>query len=413
MSISAMSGPLIVFGQSPFPALEYNPDLGSSLFYAGAGILDPRQPFTYLPGEAESQPDVGWLGFDNITTQSIVPYTKSTTALVVSSATSGSNNALTLVNASSASTGVYITTTFTRSDTGALDAGVAGAGLVALDAYTSVTATISNGIMTVSANSAMPITPGMVITSVSSTVTLGSIAGVYVTQQLNTGTTGSSTTGQGVIGQYSLSTSQLSTQTSGTVTLALPNVLSCTVPYGFSAGVANSSIPLWNPQALIGRAVTIVTPASITASAATISGYDIYGYPMVETIGSLTASGSFTGRKAFRYIKSITLNVADANPYTAGTSDVFGLPLRSDNFGDITVNYASSMTAVTAIAAATSYVASDRTSPALATTGDVRGTYGAFTSATGANKLVIRQSPQAYNIGYNAGLFGNTQYSNF
>ena len=35
MADTAFSGPLIVFGQSPYAGSEYNPDLGSSLFYAG------------------------------------------------------------------------------------------------------------------------------------------------------------------------------------------------------------------------------------------------------------------------------------------------------------------------------------------------------------------------------------------
>ena len=98
--------------------------------------------------------------------------------------------------------------------------------------------------------------------------------------------------------------------------------------------------------------------------------------------------------------------------YSVDTTDVFGLPLRSDSFGDILINSATSLTAVTLITAATSYLPADRT-VATTTTGDVRGTYAGFTSSTGANKLIIRQSPQAFNIGSTAGLFGVTQYSNF
>jgi hypothetical protein len=169
---------------------------------------------------------------------------------------------------------------------------------------------------------------------------------------------------------------------------------------------------MWNPQALVGRAVAVTAAASATATTATVSGYDIYGYPMVEAI-TITAGSQVVGKKAFRYIKSVVLNAADAtHAYSVDTADVFGLPLRSDNFGDITVNSATSLTAVTGVTAATGYLPSDRTSPATTTTGDVRGTY-AFTSSTGANKLVIRQSPQAYNVGSVAGLFGVTQYSNF
>jgi len=49
----------------------------------------------------------------------------------------------------------------------------------------------------------------------------------------------------------------------------------------------------------------------------------------------------------------------------------------------------------------------DRTTPST-TTADVRGTFAA-TSSSGANKLIVRQSPQAYMVPYATGLFGNTQ----
>jgi len=97
--------------------------------------------------------------------------------------------------------------------------------------------------------------------------------------------------------------------------------------------------------------------------------------------------------------------------YSVGTADVFGLPLRSDTFGDIIVNYATSLVASTLVTAATGYLPADRTTPS-ATTADVRGTYAA-TSSSGANKLIVRQSPQAYMAPYTTGLFGSTQYYNF
>ena len=406
MAITALSGPMIVFGQSPFPAVEYNPDLGSSLFYAGAGILDPRQPFTYLPGEAESQPDIGWLGFDNINTLTAVPYTKAVGAISATANPTGPN--LTLVSANSATTGVYVTTSFTRSDTGVLDTGVNGAGLLVIDGFTQATASITNGIMTVTANSAMPLTPGMLITAVSGTTTSGQAVGAVVLQQLTGGAAGN-----GVAGTYLLNISSL-TVTSGTVSFALPNVLTCTVPYGFSTG-NNPSIPLWNPQALVGRAVAITAATGATYTTATVSGYDIYGYPLVEQI-TIVAASQVSGKKAFRYIRSVVLSGGTADTthtYSVDTTDVIGLPLRSDSFGDITVNYAASLTALTGITAATSYVPADRTFPATATTGDVRGTYAAATSATGANKLVVRQQPSPQNVGYITGLYGQPQFSNF
>ena len=106
MTITAFSGPIIGFGQSPSGS-EYNPDLGPSLFWGGAGLMDPRLAYAYQPGRARSAGVFGWLGFDNITTISAVPYTKAAGAIVASANPTGAT--LTLVSANSATTGVYIT----------------------------------------------------------------------------------------------------------------------------------------------------------------------------------------------------------------------------------------------------------------------------------------------------------------
>lgn len=397
MSLTAFSGPLMVFGQSPYNPNEYNPDIGGiSMFNGGAGIMDPRTAYTYLPGEAQSAPDFGWLGFDNITTINAVPYTKAVGAIVASA--NATSATLTLVSAASTTTGVYITTTMTRADTGALDAGP----LVALDAYASVTASFANGVMTITANSTMPVAPGMVVISTTGAVTQGTAAGTQVITQL-TGGTG----GQGISGTYQ--TNGNLTAASGTVVLAIQTPGQCTVPNNAQSPGVNS----WNAMTLVGRAVAVTAAASATATTATVNGYDSYGFPVTETI-TLSAGAQVSGKKAFKYIKSVVLNAADAtHAYSVDTTDIFGLPIRSDSFGDVLVNYAASLTASTLITAATNYVASDRTA-ATATTGDVRGTFAAFTSATGANKLIIRQSPQAYmTTSANPGLYGVTQYSTF
>lgn len=413
MSVSAISGPMIVFGQSPFPGVEYNPDLSPSMFWGGAGILDPRTLFTYLVGEAETQIDYAWLGFDNVTSLSIVPYTKATSAVVASANPTGPS--LALVSTSSITTGVYITPSIQRSDTGATDTGVNGAGLVALDAYYQVTGTISNGVLTVTANSGAPLTPGIALISTNGTISLGSVAGVIIQSQLSA----SGAIGQGYAGTYQLSSATL-TALSGTVTFAAQNVSQCAVPFGSIpnpvTGAYGASLGMWNPQSMTARALAVTAAASATYTTATISGYDVYGFPMVEQI-ALTAGSQVLGKKAWKYIRSVVLSGGTADTthaYSVDTTDVFGLPIRSDSFADITVNYAAgSLTAVTGITAATGYVASDRTSPATTTTGDVRGTFSGFTSGTAANKLVVRQSPQAQNVSSAVGLFGVTQYANF
>ena len=398
MAIDAFTGPIITFGQSSV-GLDYNPDIGgSSLFSSGAGFLDPRIPFTYNPGESQNQQDFGWLGFDNVNTLSIVPYSKATGAIVASA--NATSATLTLVTSNSATTGVYYNSTnFVRSDT------VVQTNVLALDAYASVTASFSNGVMTVTSNSGMPISPGMVVLTTGGTVSQGTAAGVQIVSQLTT--TGTYTTvGQGYTGTYQ--TNSNLTATSGTVTLAFQNVQQCAIPNN----AQTPGIYLWNPMALVGRAVAVTAAASATATTATVSGFDIYGYPMVEAI-TLTAGSQVSGKKAFKYIYSVVLNAADSShAYSVDTTDVFGLPLRSDTFGDILINDATSLEQTTLITAATSYVNADRTTPAN-NTGDVRGTYAGFTSSTGANKLIVRQSPPPYNVQSTTGLFGLTQYSNF
>ena len=401
MANTAFSGPLLVFGQNPTQPADYNPDIGgSSLFYAGTGILDPRIPFTFFPGESQSAVDYGWLGVDNITTLSAVPYTASSTAIVASA--NPTSTTLALVTSSSSTTGVYYNNTnFVRSDTGATDT------VLALDAYASVTGSFSNGVLTITASSnQMPIGPGMVVISTSGTVSQGTALGTQVVAQLTT--TGTySTVSQGTTGTYQ--TNGNLTATSGTVVLAYQNVQQCAVPNNAQTPSQGN----WSPQALLGRAVSVTAASGATYTTASVNGYDIYGYPMTENI-TITAGSTVNGKKAFKYIKSVVLSGGTADTthaYSVGTADVFGLPLRSDTFGDIIVNNASSLVATTLITAATNYLPSDRTTPS-ATTADVRGTFAA-TSSSGANKLIVRQSPQAYMVPYTTGLFGLTQYYNF
>lgn len=400
MAISAFSGPVFSFGQNPYSPNEYNPDVGSSLFFAGTGIMDPRTAFTYLPGQSQSTDTFGWYGGDNITTSTIVPYSASATAIVASANPTSAN--LTVVSANSATTGVYYSTNFVRSDTGATDT------VLALDAYVSVTASFSNGVMTVTANSGMPIGPGMVVLSTSGTVSQGTAAGTQVFNQLTTtGGTATAPVAQGYAGTYQ--TLGNLTATSGTVTLAYQNVQQCVA----LNNPQTPSVALWNPMALTGRCVTVTAAAGATYTTATVNGYDVYGFPMSEAI-TLTAGSAVNGNKAFKYIKSVVLSGGTADTthaYSVGTRDVFGLPIRADSFGEVTINSATSLTAVTGITAATGFIIADRTTPS-ATTGDVRGTY-AFTSSTATNKLIIRQSPQPYNAQSATGLFGLTQYYNF
>jgi hypothetical protein len=275
-----------------------------------------------------------------------------------------------------------------------------------IEAYSSITASVVNGILTVSANATMPVCPGMVLFTAAGAVSSGTVAGTVVLNQL-TGASGII----GHVGTWNTSATNLNVA-SGTVTLGFPNVQSCIVPQG-GLGVP-PSIAMWNPQALTSRVLQVTAAAGATATTATISGYDIYGYPMVEAI-TIVAGGTAQGKKAWKYVRSVVLNAADAtHAYSVDTLDVYGLPLRADSFGETLINYASaSATAAPLVTAVAGFTPSDRT-PATSTTGDVRGTYALQSAATTNTSLLqIRQNLVPANVATAFGMFGTTQFANF
>ncbi len=162
-------------------------------------------------------------------------------------------------------------------------------------------------------------------------------------------------------------------------------------------------VSLYDPSTMVARAVRIVSAGNDTSATFAVVGYDVYGYAMSETITG--ANGTATGKKAFKFITSITpAGTLSGSAVTVGTTDVIGLPLRSDYVSDLSINMADA-----AITASTGYVAADTTT-ATATTGDVRGTYLLQTASDGSRRLRISITPPVGNIGSPvSGLFGVTQ----
>jgi hypothetical protein len=374
MSITANSGPYVAFGQSPY-GNEYNPDLGPSLFWGGVGRLDPRTNFTYLPGQASGSFTVGFATSD-VMTINYAPYALSTSA-IAAAANVVSGTAMTLVSTNSTSTGVSVNASCTNFNTGA-----AVTGLLMVDGYASFTGVIANSILTVSSLTGT-ITVGMTLSGT------GVNAGTTIVNQL-TGPAGGVGT-YTVQGDDTTSSTTITAQATGTTALAQP--------FG-----QPSSISVWNPQALVARAVSVTGSASATGGNITINGYDIYGVPMSEVIAAPASATTVNGKKAFKYISSVVPAFTDAHNYSVGTTDIYGFPLRSDFFGDVAVNYNAA-----AITASTGYVAAVTTSPATTTTGDVRGTYALQSAADASKRLLIRQFVTPANIGSISGLFGVTQ----
>lgn len=397
MTVSAWAGPVVSFGQTPAPN-EYNPQAGPSYFFGGAALLDTRYPFTYKPGQGAGRALLGWLGSSSILTANCVPYTKAVAAIAAAANVTAAT-AMTLVSAASATTGVSIVSSITNQLTGVADTN-GGAGFVGIDTYTSVTASVAGNVLTVSAVTSPTLSVGAYILTVGGAVTGTTPVGMFISNFNGTGTGG--------IGTYTLS-GTAGTAASGTITLQTIDPVNNIIGFGTPTSSAPfSGVKLWNPQALLGRCVAITAANGASGAVVfTVRGYDIYGYPMTESITAANNTQTL-GKKAFKYIKSVTPSATDAFNYSVDTVDVFGFPLRSDFFGDVMINYSASLSPAV-ITANTGYVASVQTTPT-ATTGDVRGTFVAA-SSTNANRIMFRQTPDPYNTVSDTGLFGAVQYS--
>ena len=134
----------------------------------------------------------------------------------------------------------------------------------------------------------------------------------------------------------------------------------------FAAGLAR----VVNPRETLARTIVMQGATSITSYSAIVSGWDVWGNPMTELI-SFSSSTTVSGKKAFKYIGSITSGTTSAptgDQIAVGLGDTFGLPFRADEWEQTDIFWkataATNSNGFTACALGTS----------TSTTGDVRGT---------------------------------------
>lgn len=145
------------------------------------------------------------------------------------------------------------------------------------------------------------------------------------------------------------------------------------------------TISLWNPATAVARNIRVTSNGTDTSGAFLVSGYDIYGYQMSESITG-SAGGVASGKKAFKYITSVTPTGTIASTLVSvGTGDVYGLPVCATNVAYVNFWWNSAQ-----IVTGTTFVAADTTSPATSTTGDVRGTILVPNASDGTKKLTVQ-----------------------
>ena len=391
MTAEHVSGPSIIYGTPNSSASitgGSNPEAGPSVTYQGDCILDPR--FPYQPGVTGVGKVNCWLDTPYILMVDAVPSTLQT-ACIASLATVSTNAAMTL-----ATTQIGLLTT---SQIGNVSVSVP---LVPFGS-----ASVSGNVVKVLAID-LGYSGGISVTSGGTTFTTTSnTAPLSVGQKLlvAAGVTPQVVTITGISGTtVTVDTPFNATNTQAAIATMDANGNSVS-PF-ISAGAARP----WDPQQAISRCVCISGSTSGTGGAFVVKGYDVFGVPVSETITVGAGQNTVSGKKAFKYIASVTPQFGDAHNYAVGTTDVFGINTRSDKW-----EYTNFYWAGAFITSSTGWTASV-SSTATATTGDVRGTYNVQSASNGTNRLAMFTSiPLAALVtatpSNTAPLFGVTQYT--
>ena len=171
-----------------------------------------------------------------------------------------------------------------------------------------------------------------------------------------------------------------------------------TITFGTSGAVAVHDPA--NP--FVGRAVSLTSVSNLSAINFTITGYDAYGYLQTQTIAGPN-NNTVNTTKTFKWIKSVKSSTTNAGSVSVGTADIYGLPIRADRFF-----YVSDSAWANALVLTAQFTAADTTSPATASTGDVRGTITPASSSDGTKRLQLAISLHPANISTVTGLLGVT-----
>ncbi len=139
------------------------------------------------------------------------------------------------------------------------------------------------------------------------------------------------------------------------------------------------------------------TNAGDTTQTVTVTGTDYWGQAQTETI-ALNGTTLVAGQKSFKTITAAAVSALLTGDLTVGNEDVFGLPYRVTDAGYL---LRTGWAGAVANDAGT-FAAADTTSPATATTNDVRGTYAPSSAADGSRRLVLALGLTGLQAGPNA-----------
>lgn len=348
---------------------ESNPDRGPNGFFGGYGFLDVR--FTFLKDKVQGYTGVvpEMLADNSVRQVNTIPIAHTTTGIAAAATvTNGTPMTLISANASGFTLGIPIIPGGST-----LNGNTPVTPAVALDwGFAFANTTAGSATVVVADSTQFYVGMPLVIAAV------GGATG-YLSPLL-TNVTGITDATHITVGP-NLPAQSLNPTPIGTGNLWGPSEVGFPVPTAHLPYVPMGPGLFLDPRQALGRGLVVTcNNAAGVGGAIVVRGYDVYGFPMSESIAIVPATSlSGYGKKAFKYITSATPNFTDGTyTYSIGTSDVFGFNIREDFCEDTNVWWGGSLNAAT-----TGYVAPDVTNPATSLTGDPRGTIQ--TSAIGGS----------------------------
>ena len=390
---SVTSGPFIAAGNTN-PQQLSDTDVGPSLVFQGQGLLDPRQVQTI-----DAAPGSLVYGFYNNETVSLLDFIPQAAA---------AGNILTIASGQVVPVGGTLGPV-------AITAQAASAAISPnVPVVPFGQARVSTNVVTAPAVIDFGFLANTTTAAGSNVLTLNAATDnkyFYKGQWLCIPGAGTSTTQPWITQVTAVSGVSITTSVNATTTISGSARVGSLDPSGIAQWpwIKAGCVALLDPTQASARAIRVVSNSvSDTGYAVVLRGYDIYGVPMTESI-AVAANTTAYGKKAWKSLVSYSITKSGggttAGSITLGTSDVYGLPLRSDFFEYISEYYAGGFIATNG-SSNPLWVAADSTNPATQTTGDVRGTIqvgaagGGSSSATatnGTNRLAVFMSVPAYN----------------
>ena len=180
---------------------------------------------------------------------------------------------------------------------------------------------------------------------------------------------------------------------------------------------SDATVNLWDPSTTVARCLRFEGSSDDSAGVYTISGYDVYGYPMTEVITgsvSTTAGSTFVlTRKAWKYISTIVASgTHNSTGVTIGVSDVIGFPiaLQDPTKFMLAISSAAGSFAITAVTTG-AITAASTVATQTSTTPDVRGTYASTTATSSqGRRMAFYITPSVAALG-STGFYGAQQYT--